>query len=72
MKPSPHPQGDEALLPPLVDGELVEMPPETDSNNLVFLYLLTEFLKVVPLHSEGAIALSPLFFQLWLWQQHKF
>ena len=33
----------------LVDGELVEMPPETDRNNLIALYLLSEFLKLVPL-----------------------
>jgi Uma2 family endonuclease len=33
----------------LVDGELVEMPPETDLNNLISLYLLTEFLKFVPI-----------------------
>ena len=31
----------------LVDGELVAMPPESDSNNLIALYLLTEFLKFV-------------------------
>lgn len=34
----------------LVDGYLVEMPPETDRNNLISLYLLSEFLKFVPLH----------------------
>lgn len=33
----------------LVDGELVEMPPETDRHNLIALYLLSEFLKLVPL-----------------------
>lgn len=33
----------------LVDGELVEMPPETDSNNLISLYLLSQFLKFVPI-----------------------
>ncbi|MGB7439746.1 MAG: Uma2 family endonuclease [Coleofasciculaceae cyanobacterium] len=33
----------------LVDGELVEMPPETDRNNLISIYLLAEFLKIVPL-----------------------
>ncbi len=33
----------------LVDGELVEMPPETDQNNLIALYLLSEFLKLIPL-----------------------
>jgi Uma2 family endonuclease len=31
----------------LVDGNLVAMPPETDSNNLISLYLLSEFLKFV-------------------------
>ena len=31
----------------LVDGELVAMPPESDRNNLIALYLLTEFLKFV-------------------------
>lgn len=31
----------------LVDGELVEMPPETDRNNLISLYLLSQFLKFV-------------------------
>lgn len=34
----------------LVDSELVETPPETDQNNLISLYLLSEFLKLVPLH----------------------
>lgn len=34
----------------LVDGELAEMPPETDKNNLISLYLLSEFLKFIPLH----------------------
>ena len=34
----------------LVDGQLIEMPPETDRNNLIALYLLSEFLKLVPLH----------------------
>ncbi len=33
----------------LVDGKLVAMPPETDRNNLISLYLLSEFLKLVPL-----------------------
>jgi Uma2 family endonuclease len=33
----------------LVDGELVEMPPESDRNNLISLYLLSEFLKFVPI-----------------------
>lgn len=33
----------------LMDGELVEMPPEADRNNLISLYLLAEFLKFVPL-----------------------
>lgn len=31
----------------LVDGELVAMPPESDRNNLIALYLLTELLKFV-------------------------
>ncbi|MFY7802614.1 MAG: Uma2 family endonuclease [Limnoraphis robusta] len=31
----------------LVDGELVQMPPETDENNRISLYLLSEFLKFV-------------------------
>jgi Uma2 family endonuclease len=34
----------------LVDGDLVEMPPETDRNNLISLYLWSEFLKFVPFH----------------------
>lgn len=34
----------------LVDGDLVEMPPESDRNNLISLYLLSEFLKFVPLY----------------------
>ncbi|NJK61979.1 MAG: hypothetical protein HC921_04160 [Synechococcaceae cyanobacterium SM2_3_1] len=33
----------------IVDRELMEMPPESDRNNLVSLYLLAEFLKLVPL-----------------------
>ncbi|MBD2501842.1 Uma2 family endonuclease [Anabaena azotica] len=33
----------------LVDGELVEMPPETDRNNLISLYLLSQFLRFVPI-----------------------
>lgn len=33
----------------LVDGELIEMPPETKRNNLIALYLLSELLKFVPL-----------------------
>lgn len=33
----------------LVDGELIEMPPETKRNNLIALYLLSEFLKLVPI-----------------------
>lgn len=32
----------------LVDGELVAIPPESDRNNLIALYLLSEFLKFVP------------------------
>jgi Uma2 family endonuclease len=34
----------------LVDGALVEMLPETDLNNLISIYLLSEFLKLVPIH----------------------
>lgn len=33
----------------LVDGELVEMPPETDKNNLISIYLLSVFLQFVPI-----------------------
>jgi Uma2 family endonuclease len=33
----------------LVNGELVEMPPESKRNNLIALYLLSEFLKLVPI-----------------------
>ncbi|KAF3887063.1 MULTISPECIES: Uma2 family endonuclease [Nostocales] len=33
----------------LVDGELLEMPPESDRNNLISIYLLSVFLKFVPL-----------------------
>lgn len=33
----------------LVDGKLIVMPPETDRNNLIALYLLSEFLKLVPI-----------------------
>jgi Uma2 family endonuclease len=33
----------------LVDGELVEMPPESDRNNLISLFLLMEFARVIPL-----------------------
>ncbi len=33
----------------LVDGELILMPPETDGNNLIALYLLAEFFKLVPI-----------------------
>lgn len=32
----------------LVDGEMILMPPETDTNNLIALYLLAEFFKIVP------------------------
>jgi Uma2 family endonuclease len=31
----------------LIDGELVPMPPESDQNNLIALYLLAEFLNFV-------------------------
>lgn len=33
----------------LVDGVLVEMPPESDRNNRIALFLLAEFLKIIPL-----------------------
>ncbi len=33
----------------LVDGKLIIMPPESDRNNLIALYLLSEFLKLVPI-----------------------
>ena len=33
----------------LVDGKLIIMPPESDRNNLIALYLLTEFLKLIPI-----------------------
>ena len=33
----------------LVDGKLIVMPPESDRNNLIALYLLSEFLKLVPI-----------------------
>lgn len=33
----------------LVDGKLVIMPPESDRNNLIALYLLSEFMKLLPL-----------------------
>jgi Uma2 family endonuclease len=33
----------------LVDGKLVNMPPESDRNNLIALFLLSEFMKLVPL-----------------------
>ena len=33
----------------LVDGKLVTMPPESDRNNLIALFLLAEFMKLVPL-----------------------
>lgn len=33
----------------LVDGKLVAMPPESDRNNLIALFLLSEFMKLVPL-----------------------
>lgn len=43
-----HDDGEETRYE-LVDGELVEMPPETDRNNLISLYLLAELLKLIPL-----------------------
>jgi Uma2 family endonuclease len=33
----------------LVDGELLKVPPESDRNNLISLYLLSQFLKFVPI-----------------------
>ena len=33
----------------LVDGKLIIMPPESNRNNLIALYLLSEFLKLVPI-----------------------
>lgn len=33
----------------LVDGKLVGMPPESDRNNLIALFLLAEFIKLLPL-----------------------
>ena len=33
----------------LVDGKLVVMPPESDRNNLIALFLLSEFLKLIPI-----------------------
>jgi Uma2 family endonuclease len=46
----------------LVDGELVEMPPETDRNNLISLYLLSEFLKFIPFflirHKDTEVAVT--------------
>jgi Uma2 family endonuclease len=33
----------------LVDGELFKIPPESDRNNLISLYLLSQFLKFVPI-----------------------
>jgi Uma2 family endonuclease len=32
----------------LSNGELIKMPPESDGNNLIALYLLSEFLKLLP------------------------
>jgi len=34
----------------LVDGELVAMPPESNKNNRIALYLLAEFLKLIPFY----------------------
>ena len=46
----------------LVDGKLVAMPPETDHNNLISLYLLSEFLKFVPIklirHKDTEIVIT--------------
>lgn len=32
----------------LEDGKLIIMPPESEQNNLISLYLLSEFLKLIP------------------------
>ena len=46
----------------LVDGKLIKMPPESDRNNLIALYLLSEFLKLVPVrlirHKDTEIAVT--------------
>jgi Uma2 family endonuclease len=46
----------------LVDGELVAMPPETHKNNRIAIYLLSEFLKIVPFnlicHKDTEIAVT--------------
>ncbi|HIK29776.1 MAG TPA: Uma2 family endonuclease [Oscillatoriales cyanobacterium M59_W2019_021] len=34
----------------LIDGELVAMPPETNRNNRIAIYLLSKFLKIVPFY----------------------
>jgi Uma2 family endonuclease len=34
----------------LVDGVLIEMPPESDRNNLIAIFLMAEFLKLVSFH----------------------
>jgi len=34
----------------LVDGELIEMPPEADKNNLIATYLVSEFFKLIPFY----------------------
>lgn len=34
----------------LIDGELIIMPPESDKNNLISLYMLSKFLKYIPFH----------------------
>ena len=33
-----------------VDGEIIEMPPESPQSNLISLFLLSQFLTAVPLH----------------------
>lgn len=33
----------------IIDGEVVEIPPETNRNNRIAIYLLSEFVKLVPL-----------------------
>ena len=46
----------------LVDGKLIKMPPGSDRNNLIALYLLSEFLKLVPVrlirHKDTEIAVT--------------
>jgi Uma2 family endonuclease len=45
-----------------VEGELIEMPPESDLNNRIALYLLSIFLRVVPIefirHKDTELVVS--------------